>query len=110
MGALVVALALGVLQLALTLHVRNTLVSCASEGAHTAALADRGPADGARRALELASAALPGRHVEATATTVSSDGAVLVAVTLTSPAPVVGLWGMGRVEVTAHAIDEGAGG
>lgn len=110
MGALVTMLAMGVLQLALTLHVRNTLVSCASEGAHVAALADRVPADGARRAQELAGAALAGRNVDVTASSVTRGGVALVTVTVSSPVPVLGLWGVGSVEVTAHAIEEGGSG
>ncbi len=41
-----VPLFLGILQVALVLHVRNTLASAASEGARYGATADRGPADG----------------------------------------------------------------
>ena len=36
----------GVLQVTLALHVRNTVIDCAAEGARYAALADREPADG----------------------------------------------------------------
>ena len=44
-----VPLLLGVLQVGLVLHVRNTLMAAASEGARYAATVDR-PADGRRRA------------------------------------------------------------
>ena len=49
MAGLLTLLATGVLQLAVVLHVRATLVDCASEGARLGALADRSPADGAAR-------------------------------------------------------------
>jgi len=106
-GALIVVLATGLLQLAVTLHVRNILVSCASEGAHTAALADLDLADGASRATQLAEAALGGREVEATARHVMEGDATLVEVTLTTAVPVLGLWGAGSMSVPAHAIEEG---
>lgn len=108
MGALVVLLAMGVVQLALTLHMRNTLISCASEGAHVGALADRSPEDGAQRADHLAEAAFGGRDVEASAHMVRHNGVAVVAVTLSTSVPLMGLWPVGTVEVTAHAIEENA--
>ena len=44
---------LAVFQLGLALHIRNTLIACASEGARYGARADATPADGERRAREL---------------------------------------------------------
>ena len=108
-GALLAVLAAGLFQLALTLHVRNILLSSASEGAHVGALADRQPADGAARASALATAALGGREVVATAHEAPSGSGTVVVVTLSSPVPVLGLWGAGAVSVTAHAIGEGDG-
>jgi len=105
-GALLTLLAAGLFQLALALHVRNILLSSASEGAHVGALADLGPADGASRAAELASAALGGHVVNADARTVSAASGQIVEVTLTAPIPVLGLWGAGSMSVTAHAIEE----
>jgi hypothetical protein len=106
-GALVVLLAAGLFQLALTLHVRNILLSSASEGAHVGALADREPADGAERAAALANAALGGARVDAMARI--GPGGDVVVVTLSTPVPVLGLWGAGDVTVTAHAIEESDG-
>lgn len=106
-GALIVVLATGLLQLAVTLHVRNILVSCASEGAHTAALADVDLADGAQRASQLASAALGGKQVSASARHVVEGDALIVEVTLTTSVPVLGFWGTGSMNVSAHAIEEG---
>lgn len=60
-GTLVVFLFLGVLQLALVLHMRNVVVSSAGEAARTAANADRDCSDGARRFDHLVRAALSSR-------------------------------------------------
>jgi len=105
-GALLVLLAAGLFQLALTLHVRNIMLSAASEGAHVGALADLEPRDGAARASQLASASLGGLAIDASARSVAMDGNEVVEVTLTAPVPVLGLWGAGSMSVTAHAIDE----
>ena len=105
-GALIVVLATGLLQLALTLHVRNILMSCASEGAHTAALADVDLAEGASRATQLAGEALGGKEVEAGARHVANGDATLVEVTITTSVPILGLWGAGSMSVSAHAIEE----
>nr|WP_084100672.1 TadE/TadG family type IV pilus assembly protein [Demequina sp. NBRC 110051] len=106
-GTLVVLIALALLQLVLALHVRNTLISSAHEGARHAAAADREPADGAQRALEVASQSLPGVDASAQAAAVRIDGADGVRVTLTAPIPVVGTWGAGNMTVEARAIEEG---
>src|SRR3546814_18873976 len=42
-----IPLVLGILQLAIVLHVRNTLTAAATEGARHGAVLDRGPEDGA---------------------------------------------------------------
>src|SRR5262245_27245939 len=51
-------LTLAVLQLALALHVRNTVLDAAAEGARFGALADNGPREGVRRTDELITQAL----------------------------------------------------
>ena len=56
-----VPLALGILQLGLVLHVRNTLTSAAAEGARTAAELDRGMADGEARTRREIAGAVSGR-------------------------------------------------
>lgn len=105
-SALVVALALGVVQLALTLHVRNVLVSCASEGARLAAANDRALADGTARTDSLIETSLGGYAHDTAAAVVTVDGAQVVQVEITAPVPVVGLWGIGSMTVTAHAFEE----
>lgn len=97
-----------VLQLALALHVRTTLVDCAAEGARHGALADRTPADGAARARELIALSLaPGFAEDVTAERATVDGLEVVRVTVRAPLPVLGLLGPGDVvEVDGHALAE----
>lgn len=104
----VIPLVLGILQLALVLHVRNTLVSAASEGARYAATYDRGPSDGVavtQREIETALADRFARDV--TAATVEIDGAPGIEVTVRAEVPPLGLWGPGVPLVArGHAIEE----
>ena len=99
---------LSVVQLATALHVRNTLIDCATEGARFGALADRDPAAGAQRARELIDADLPesyARDVEAGHAVV--EGLETVEVRVRAPLPVIGLVGAGRwVSVSGHAVEE----
>ncbi|MDD9205481.1 TadE/TadG family type IV pilus assembly protein, partial [Georgenia sp. 10Sc9-8] len=53
-----------VIQLAMILHVRNTLVDCAGEGARYAALQGHGPASGVERTRTLISSALSPGYAE----------------------------------------------
>lgn len=107
-GALATVLLVGLLQLAMVLHVRNTLIDCAGEGARYGALADRTPADGAARTRLLIGQDLSARYagdVEAGQEVV--DGLDTVVVRIRAPLPVLGLLGAGRVlEVSGHAVAE----
>ncbi len=83
---------LAVLQLGLALHVRNTLVSCASEGARYGARSGSSPEQGAQRARDLIDTSLSERYSDAVSTRVETTGAgveVLV-VDVSAPVPVVG--------------------
>lgn len=103
-----IPLFLGILQLAIVLHVRNTLTTAASEGARHAATFDRGPGEGAaytRRQIRGALADRYAQHVGARMTRV--DGAEVVEVTVRAKVPALGLWGPGiELEVEGHAIEE----
>ena len=105
-SALLVVLVTGVLQLALTLHVRNTMISCAAEGARVAAAEDRSLADGERRSEEMLRAALGEFAVDLTATRGAVDGAPVVVVAARAPVPVLGLWGFGSMSVSVRALEE----
>jgi Flp pilus assembly protein TadG len=104
----VVPLFLGIAQLALVLHVRNTLASAASEGARYAATYDRGPADGAARTRATVADVLSPRFaasVSAAETTV--DGYPGVVVQVDAQVPALGLWGPAvDLSVDGHAVEE----
>ncbi len=99
---------LGVLQVALVMHVRNTLASAASEGARYAATLDRGPADGAARTRRQIDGAVSGRFaddIEAHPATV--DGAPGVEVVVHATVPALGIGGPGvSLTVIGHAVEE----
>jgi len=99
---------LGILQLALVLHVRNTLTAAASDGARHAATADRGPADGAAYTRRQISGALADRFADAVgASATRIDGAPAVEVTVRAEVPALGLWGPGiHLTVRGHATEE----
>lgn len=97
-----------VFQLGLALHIRNTLISCASEGARYGARADATAQDGVVRASQLIRASLPGRYadtVSAVDTTV--NGIAVVQVRIEAPLPVLGPLGPDRVlTIQARAFSE----
>ncbi len=107
-GALVTVLTLSVLQLALALHVRNTALDAASEGARFAALADNGLSDGAIRTRDLITAALGPRYASnVTASYGSYLGHPSATVTVRAPLPLIGLIGIDSgLEVSGHASVE----
>ncbi|XVX21489.1 TadE/TadG family type IV pilus assembly protein [Actinomycetota bacterium] len=107
-SALVMVVFLAVVQLGFILHVRNTLISCASEGARYGARVDSSPADGARRARELVSATLPDSYAESiSAHQGSAGGVAVVTVEVSAPFPVVGAIGPGgRMHVQGRAFAE----
>jgi hypothetical protein len=107
-GPLVLAF-LAVLQLAMGLHVRNTLIAAAAEGARLAASADRGLEDGVVRTRELVTASLsPAYAADVQAWYSDSGGLRTVVVQVRAPLPLVGLLGPADdLTLTAHAVTEG---
>ena len=107
-GILVTVLALAVIQLALALHVRNTVLDAAAEGARYAALAGSNEGAGIARTRELIGMAISADYagdIEAGTRTV--DGVAMVSMTVRAPLPVVGFLGIDRaLEVTGHAAVE----
>ena len=106
----IVPLFLGILQLALVLHVRNTLTAAASEGARYAATADRGPADGEAKTRELVADVLdPRYHRDVEAHQIDIDGVAGVEVVIRATVPALGLGGP-SVDLTVRgtAIEETA--
>ncbi|UJP41666.1 pilus assembly protein [Cellulomonas palmilytica] len=107
-GGLIVVIALGIVQLTLGLHVRNTLVDSASAGARYGALDGRSTSDAARRTRELVAGSLAdGYASDVTARRVVVDGVEMIEVEVRAPLPVIGLIGpAGRLTVSGHAIAE----
>ena len=107
-GALTTLVFVSLIQLALVVHVRNTLIDCASEGARFGAFADRTPADGAQRTRDLVTASLSaGYAADVTAGYASTAGLPTVEVTVTAPVPVLGLIGPGgTMTVRGHGAEE----
>jgi hypothetical protein len=109
-GTLVTFMFLGVVQLATVLHVRNTLIDCATEGARFGALAGADLDAGAQRTRALITADLSARYAEdVVARRATVEGLDTVEVRVRAPLPVIGLLGVGRVvTVTGHAVAEPA--
>lgn len=106
-GALLTLLFLALLQLGLALHVRNTLVASAAEGARYGANADRTPAEGAvvtRRLIRSALADSFADHV--TGGTETVDGVATVVVRVEARLPLLGLLGPRAITVRGHALAE----
>lgn len=101
-------LILGILHVALVLHVRNTLTAAASDGARLAATVDAGPVEGARRARGQIEGALSARFArEVTARQAVVEGQAGVEVRVVAVVPPLGLWGPStRLVLTGHAIEE----
>lgn len=103
-----VPLFLGILQVALVLHVRNTLAAAASEGARYAATVDRSLDAGVARTREQIAGAVAARFAtDVTARAVSVEGAPGVRVDVVAEVPPLGLWGPAvRLRVSGHAVEE----
>jgi len=101
-------LVVGLLQVALVLHVRATLAAAASEGARYAATADRGPADGVARTRSQIDDAVAGRFAEQVSVAQAPvDGLPGVIITVTAEVPALGLAGPGvRFSVSGRAVEE----
>jgi Flp pilus assembly protein TadG len=101
-------LVLGIVQVALVLHVRNTLAAAAAEGARYAATVDRGPADGVARTRAQIDGALAARFAgDVTARSEVVGGLPTVVVRVHAEVPPLGLWGPGvAIEVEGHGVEE----
>lgn len=105
---LLVPLVLGVFQVGLVLHVRNTLTAAASEGARAAARVDAGPAEGVDRTRTLIEAAIADRYARSvTARYVLVDGLPGIVVRVRAKVPALGLLGPAvAIDVEGHAVAE----
>ena len=104
-GTLLTVLTLAVLQLGLSIYVRNVVHDAAVEGAFHAALADTSLEDGAQRTGQIITRTVGAEYAADIAVReTSSLGHPAVEVTVRATLPLVGLLGAPRsMEVTARA-------
>ena len=104
-GALAGLMFMAVIQLALALHVRNTLIDAASTGARYGTLADRSPEDGVERTAALIGTTLGDEYAgDVSSREQTVNGSRLLEITVRAPLPVIGLIGPGNgIEVKGHA-------
>ena len=103
-----VPLVLGIAQVGLVLHVRNTLTAAASDGARAAAPLGATPADGAERARELIRSGLADRYAEdVNASLTSFRGVPATEVVVHARVPALGVLGPSiELTTTGHAVRE----
>jgi Flp pilus assembly protein TadG len=107
-GILLTFLFLALLQLGLALHVRNTLVASAAEGARYGANADRTPADGAAVTRQIIRDSLADSFADdVTSGLETVEGVTTVVVRVDARLPLFGLLGPPRgISVRGHALEE----
>lgn len=107
-GALVVLFFLAALQLGFALHVRNTLIENAVEGARYGARADSTPQLGAARTRELITASLTDSYARDVSASVVTEGdAQVVRITVRAPLPILGPFGPSQsLTVSGRAYEE----
>lgn len=104
-GGLLTMFFLTIIQLALVLHVRNTLIDAAASGARYGTLADRSAADAQERTADLIGTALNGEFAQdISAAEVTFQGMRTLEITIKAPMPFIGLIGPRELlEVKGHA-------
>lgn len=107
-SALVTLLFVAVFQLGLALHIRNTLISCASEGARLGAREGARPEEGAERTRQLITSSLSPRFARGVSVSTTVAGGVqVVTVRVQAPLPVLGPLGPDRsLDVVGRAFLE----
>lgn len=104
---LVAVLALGVVQVAITMHIRSTLAAAAAEGARTAAAWGASPLHGTQRARELMADNLAGDVVTAVSTRYERrEGLPVATVRIDGRIPLLGLLGPQGLSVEGSALRE----
>ncbi|MCW2770769.1 MAG: pilus assembly protein TadE [Aeromicrobium sp.] len=105
---ILVPLVLGIAQVALVLHVRNTLAAAASEGARSSAPLGSTPDEGAERTRRMIRQALDDRYAEGVTSSWASVGGVPgTIVEVRARVPALGLFGPSvTVSVSGHAVRE----
>jgi Flp pilus assembly protein TadG len=107
-SVLLLSLVLGVVQLALFVHVKNTLQDAASEGARWAAMADSSSSRGIARTQELITSALGAGYAKnVTATQSVWNGRPTAIISVAATVPLLGLIGVpGGLAVSGHSALE----
>ena len=107
-ASLLTVLTLAVLQLGLALHIRNTVLDAAAEGARFAALAGNTLPEGTERTRDLITVAIGSAYARSISTSVDTvNGYPSITVRVQSPLPMLGLLGPTRgLEVSGHAALE----
>lgn len=108
-SGLLALLFVAVLQVGAALHIRNTLVSCASEGARYAARVGSSPEQGVVRTRDLVSRSISDRYSDDVTASVetTAGGVEVVVVRIDAPLPVLGPLGPdGALEVSGRAFLE----
>ncbi|MDQ1526868.1 MAG: hypothetical protein QOG18_1481 [Microbacteriaceae bacterium] len=107
-GGLLTVLTLSVIQLGLVLHIRNTVLDAAAEGARYGALADSSLSDGVARTRDLITVAIGASYArDVTASYGDYLGHPSATVTVRTPLPLIGLVGIDEgLEVVGHAAVE----
>jgi len=105
---LLVPLVLGIAQVALVLHVRNTLAAAASEGARASSPLGATPSDGADRTRRMIRAALDDRYAnDVSSSWTTTDGLPGAVVEVRAEVPALGLFGPSvPLTVRGHAVRE----
>ncbi len=103
-----VPLVLGLIQVGLTLYVRNTVAAAATEAARHAATFGRRPESGVARARTQLDDVVADRFLrEVSARDSQHGGLPVVEVRIRAVVPPLGLWGPGvEIEVTGHGVRE----
>ena len=107
-AVLVMAVTAALLQLTLSLYVRNILADAASDAARHAALVGASDAEANARVQQLCQGALRANYPTKSEVSHLQRGSVsLVQVKVSAPLPVIGLWSpTGSVVVRGHAVDQ----
>lgn len=105
-AGVLVLMFLACLQIAFSLHVKNTIQDAASTGARYGALRDVSPEAGAQRTREIIAAQLPQEYAHDVSLQVTEqDGLSVLEISVRSPLPTIGVWGVAEgIEVTGHAL------
>lgn len=105
---ILIPLVLGIIQVGLVLHVRNTVTAAASDGARAGSTLGAGPSDATLRTRHLISDAVDARYAtDVTAAVQNGAAGPTMVVRVRAQVPPLGLFGPGvPIDVTGRSIME----